>query len=255
MGIHKSNFKSCLIFGATSSIAIQLSSILINNGFRLSLVGRSLTKINATLETLKSCNENISTLANIDFSENPKEYIHKIELLLSTNKYTHIFINHGVMIPHSKLSDEKIFNEFNCNLTSIAVLLTLIESYASQICLKKIIVVGSIAGDMGKEKNPCYDATKAGLHTLCEGFSQRFYRLGVDFLLIKPGNISSPMTDIGREGFLWVTPSYVADQIFKNFDSTKKVLYVPMYWRWIMVIVKMVPMPLFRFLGLGKSNT
>lgn len=255
MDISKSNFKSCLIFGATSSIAIQLSSILIANGFQLSLVGRSLTKMNAILENLKGNHRNISTLANIDFSESPEAYIHKIELLLSRNKYTHIFINHGVMFSHSKLSNENIFNEFNCNLTSIAVLLNLIESYASQIDLKQIIVVGSIAGDMGKEKNPCYDATKAGLHTLCEGFAERFYGLGVDLLLIKPGNISSPMTDIAREGILWATPSYVAHQIFKNFDSTKRVIYVPIYWGWIMTLVKMIPMPLFRFLGLGKSNT
>jgi len=245
----------CLVIGASSSICKKLIPMMLDVNFEVFLINKSPSKMDDLLSEMSEHLTNISYLTNINFSEASGSYSEVISRILIDNKFSHIFINHGVMYFHSELSSEKIFDEFNCNLTSIGVILHLIESNSSHMNLRQIIVVGSIAGDMGKEKNPTYDATKAGLHALCEGYAQRFKRIGINLLLVKPGNIISPMTGFNREGLLWSTPKKVANEIFRFFNSNKRVIYTPGYWWLVMSLVKLLPRKFFLALGLGNSNS
>jgi short-subunit dehydrogenase len=63
---------------------------------------------------------------------------------------------------------------------------------------------------------------------------------------IKPGFVSTPMTRDFRKGFLWATPATVARGIVAAIDRGTPVAYVPGFWRYIMVVVRLVPEGLFR---------
>jgi NAD(P)-dependent dehydrogenase (short-subunit alcohol dehydrogenase family) len=105
-------------------------------------------------------------------------------------------------------------------------------------------VIGSVAGDRGRQSNYPYGAAKAGLERYVEGLQHRF-ALGsgsISAHLVKPGFVDSPMTEgMEKGGPLWATPDQVAQAIWRGVSRGRTVLYVPSYWLSIMAIIRAVP--------------
>jgi short-subunit dehydrogenase len=45
---------------------------------------------------------------------------------------------------------------------------------------------------------------------------------------------------------LWAKPAAVAAQIVKAMDDGKSEVYVPGFWRWIMMIIVLIPNQIFK---------
>ena len=55
----------------------------------------------------------------------------------------------------------------------------------------------------------------------------------------------------GMEGlFLVASPQRVAADIVRAFERGRDVLYTPWFWRWIMLVVKLIPERVFKKLSL-----
>ena len=64
--------------------------------------------------------------------------------------------------------------------------------------------------------------------------------------LVKPGFMDTPMTDhLPKGGPLWATPDAVAQIIRKAVEKKRARIYAPWFWRWILLIIRAVPMPIF----------
>ena len=73
----------------------------------------------------------------------------------------------------------------------------------------------------------------------------------VDVLTIKPGFVDTPMTAaIANKGALWATPERVAAGIVRAIDRRRSVVYLPGFWRGIMLVIRTIPEPLFKKLKL-----
>jgi short-subunit dehydrogenase len=46
--------------------------------------------------------------------------------------------------------------------------------------------------------------------------------------------------------FLVASPEYVAKRILRALDKKRNEIYVPWFWRWIMLIIRHVPEPIFK---------
>lgn len=109
-----------------------------------------------------------------------------------------------------------------------------------------LAVIGSVAGDRGRQSNYLYGATKAGLGVLVEGIAHRLAPSGATAVLIKPGFVDTAMTaHIAKKGALWSSPAKVATLIKRAADRNKPVVYAPGYWRLIMAVIKSVPARIF----------
>jgi decaprenylphospho-beta-D-erythro-pentofuranosid-2-ulose 2-reductase len=107
-------------------------------------------------------------------------------------------------------------------------------------------VIGSVAGDRGRQSNYVYGASKAGLGVLVQGLAHRLSRSGARAVLIKPGFVNTPMTaHIARKGLLWAQPAAIGQAILRAAVKGGPVAYAPFYWRGIMTIVRWVPAPFF----------
>jgi len=109
-----------------------------------------------------------------------------------------------------------------------------------------VVGVGSVAGDRGRIGNYVYGAAKAGFQTYLSGLRNRLTRAGGHVVTVKPGFVDTAMT-WGLPGmFLVASPDAVADDILKAVRKRRNVIYTPFFWRYIMLIIRHIPEPIFK---------
>ena len=102
-----------------------------------------------------------------------------------------------------------------------------------------IAALSSVAGDRGRQSNYIYGAAKAGLSTYLQGLRNRLHHSGVHVCTIKPGFVDTKMT-FGQVPFA-ASPENAARAIVRAVDRRKNVVYVPWFWRYIMLIIRSIP--------------
>jgi NAD(P)-dependent dehydrogenase (short-subunit alcohol dehydrogenase family) len=107
-------------------------------------------------------------------------------------------------------------------------------------------VIGSVAGDRGRQSNYLYGATKGGLERICEGMAHRFAaKKAINVTLVKPGFIDTPMTaHLPKGGPLWASPEKIADVMTRAVKARRVRVYAPWFWRYILLIVRTLPVPI-----------
>jgi short-subunit dehydrogenase len=105
-----------------------------------------------------------------------------------------------------------------------------------------IAIIGSVAGDRGRAVNYVYGAAKALVARYAEGLDHRFAGTKVRVVLIKPGPTDTPMS--GRykaQGRKLATPREVAEAAVRAIEKGQAVVYAPLKWLPIMLILRHLP--------------
>lgn len=110
-----------------------------------------------------------------------------------------------------------------------------------------MVVFSSVAGDRGRKSNYVYGSAKAGLAVFAQGLAHDMAQSGPRVLIVKPGFVSTAMTaGMNRSGPLWAKPEDVARRVVKAVRTGKgPILYAPWFWRWIMLVIRLVPASIF----------
>lgn len=236
-----------LIIGATSAMAEQCARLWARRGDTLFLVGRNKERLSVISADLKvrgaeQVYEQTADLNAIDQLTTLIENVYSILKNIDT-----------VLIAHGTLSDQEAcqksikitLDEIQTNALSTIALLTLLANHFEQQGQGTIAVISSVAGDRGRASNYVYGSAKAMVTAFTSGLRQRLATVGVNVLTIKPGFVDTPMTASFKKGLLWAQPDTVAQQIVKAIDQKKAVVYVPGFWRWIMLIIQHIPNIIF----------
>lgn len=105
-----------------------------------------------------------------------------------------------------------------------------------------MVGISSVAGDRGRKSNYVYGSAKAALTVYLSGLRNRLYDSQVHVLTVKPGFVATKMTagmDLPEK--LTAQPENVAVDIYKAQQKNKNVLYTKWIWRWVMLIIRMIP--------------
>ncbi len=115
-----------------------------------------------------------------------------------------------------------------------------------------IIGLSSVAGDRGRVGNPVYNASKAALDSYLEALRNRLARHGVTVLTAKPGYVRTSMIEGTPIPPLIpvTTPDEAARQILDAAAAGQRVVYIPGWWRAIMLIIRAIPAPVFERLNI-----
>ncbi|WP_415405216.1 SDR family NAD(P)-dependent oxidoreductase [Tateyamaria sp. SN3-11] len=156
------------------------------------------------------------------------------------------FLAYGQLTDQDRVQGENDYlsAQLSVNFNSAAAWLETLARRFERQGHGQCIVVGSVAGDRGRQSNYAYGAAKAGLAVFVQGMQHRFAGASdIRFLLVKPGFVDTPMTDHieGKGGPLWATPDQVGQHILKAVKRGKLQLYTPWFWAIIMWIIRAVP--------------
>lgn len=162
----------------------------------------------------------------------------------------------GVLIAHGLLPDEARARtdaayaklSMDVNFTSCVALLVPLANAFEARKSGWLAVIGSVAGDRGRQSNYTYGAAKAGLATYLQGLRNRLQPAGVPVLTIKPGFVDTPMTvgKINPKSPLVASPEKVAGDIDRAIRRRADVLYTPWFWWGILSIVNSIPEFVFK---------
>ena len=242
-----------LIIGATSAIAQATARIMAARGDALILVGRSEEKLKAVADDLL-----VRGAERVDFTAMDANETGKHEPLIGTvyemlGGLDTVLIAHGIL-PDQEAS-QKDYDEaaqsLNTNFMSVVSFLTPIANRFEEQKHGCIAVISSVAGDRGRQSNYVYGTAKAAVSTFLSGLRNRLSKSGVAVVDIRPGFVDTPMTaEFEKKGFLWAKPEAIAKGIIKAIDKKKDIVYLPFFWRWIMLIIRCIPERIFKKLGL-----
>ncbi len=113
-------------------------------------------------------------------------------------------------------------------------------------------MIGSVAGDRGRQSNYVYGASKGMVAIFLQGLRNRLAKSGVAVVTIKPGFVDTPMTAaIARRGARsgrGRRPSPRASSARSHVGAD--VVYLPGFWRLIMMVIRSIPERIFKKLSL-----
>lgn len=240
-----------LVLGATSAIARATAAALAARGYALYLAGRDEDELERSATDL-ALRYDVKTLHGVfdaERTESHGEFFARV--LLATDGIE------GVVMAVGYLGDQRAARDFpaaqrvfQANLVGPASLLAQCASHLEQRRGGFIVGISSVAGDRGRQSNYVYGAAKAGLSRYLQGLRNRLYPAGVTVLDVKPGFVDTAMT-FGLPGmFLVASPELVGERIARAVEKGRDTLYVPWFWRYIMLIIRAIPEPLFKRLKL-----
>jgi decaprenylphospho-beta-D-erythro-pentofuranosid-2-ulose 2-reductase len=132
------------------------------------------------------------------------------------------------------------------NFTGAASIISICANYFEPLHRGFIIGISSVAGDRGRQSNYVYGAAKGALSLYLQGLRNRLHPSGVRVVTVKPGFVDTAMT-YGLPGlFLVASPRDIGERIVAALDRSADVVYLPWFWRYIMLIIKHIPEPVFK---------
>jgi len=239
--------KRALIIGATSAIAESLAGQLAKAGASLFLAGRSAEKLELIARDLKVRHGVEVEIAAIDFDDFDQ---HAPLIDRAAERLGGLDL---AVICHGSLPDQKACErdwrlteaEFRVNCLSAISFLGHLANRFEQQRAGCLIAISSVAGDRGRQSNYVYGAAKAGLSAFLQGLRNRLYPAGVRVVTVKPGFVDTPMTAHLKKGLLMASPETVVRDILRAAESGNCELYTPWFWRWIMLVIKVIPERIF----------
>ena len=112
-----------------------------------------------------------------------------------------------------------------------------------------LCVFSSVAGERGRKPVVLYGAAKAGLTRYLEGLDHRFRAAGLRTVCVKPGFVRTSMTDGLPAPPFAGEPEGVARRVLKAIDAGTPVVYAPGAWRWVMLVIRLLPRFVMRRVG------
>ncbi len=240
------------ILGATSAIAHETAKWFAPDNAEFFLVGRSQEKLETIANDLKVRGAKRVDSYTVDLADLDRHQALLDQTVATLEQVDILLIAHGTL-GNQQLCEQSVaetLKEFSNNCTSVISLLTLYANFFEQQKHGTIAVISSVAGDRGRQSNYVYGTSKAAITAFLQGLRGRLAKSNVHVLTIKPGLIDTPMTAELKKGPLMASARSVGAGIYKAIQHKKEVIYLPAFWRPIMLVVKSIPERIFKRLAI-----
>lgn len=239
--------KNILVVGATSAIAQAIVRHWTSEAEKIMLWARSADRLEAVATDLRV--RGAREVASRAF-EIADDELHEAAFQDVIATFGHLDL---VLIAHGSGTDQEtavkdfefVRRELQVNLISTLSLLTWCANYFEPRRSGCIAVITSVAGDRGRRSNYVYGTAKAAVSTFLQGLRHRLHESDVQVVTIKPGFVDTPMTAHLPKTLLFATPDRVAVDVVKGIRAGRLVIYTPWFWRYILLIIKVIPERLF----------
>ncbi len=242
-----------LVVGATSGIARALATQLAAQGKPLVLAARDsdeTERIAADLRVRHGISIWTRVFDAVDFSSH-REFL---QSCLALGPLEGVFLCHGYMPEQAQAEADFAVaaKTFDINFASYVSLLSELSPHFRARGEGYICALSSVAGDRGRQSNYVYGAAKAALSTYLAGLRNQLHACGVVVTTVKPGFVDTAMTwgILSPDSPLVASPQRIARDAIRAVTARRNVVYTPWFWRWIMLIIRSIPEPIFKRLRL-----
>ncbi len=243
--------RNVLILGATSAIARGVAMAFASLGDNLYLASRDLDELQRIASDLR-VRYDISVHTGLFDANKPETHTAFFQQVVGTMGNLD-----GIALAFGLMGDQISAREFDVaekiimsNYTGAVSILGLSANYLEARKAGFIIGITSVAGDRGRQSNYVYGSAKGALSLYLQGLRNRLYPVNVRVLTIKPGFVDTAMT-FGLPGmFLVASPATIGKKIVESLNKSADVIYLPFFWRYIMLIIKHIPEFIFKRLKL-----
>lgn len=240
--------KRIVIVGATSAIAEATARILAQQDARFFLVARNKERLALVAADLALRSSHEPGMYIMDCSDWTMHQAMLDAALAHLGGLDGLILAYGDLPDQARCqSDMKALRQaLETNLLSACTILQLAANHMASQGHGVLVGISSVAGDRGRQSNYVYGAAKAGLAAFLSGLRNQLQAKGVRVVTVKPGFVDSPMTKDLSKNALWAQPEQVGRAIAQAMAGRRGgVVYAPWFWRWIMLVVRAIPEPLF----------
>lgn len=239
-----------LIIGGNSDIGFEIAKEFYkNNNNNLYLTTQPNKKITKDINQLKNHKNRLKLIKFdlLEFNDHKKFYNAldpKPDLVICS---AGMFLNSEQILSNFELKEKMI----NTNFTGYASILDIIIDDFKRKNNGCIIGISSVAGDRGRASNYMYGSTKSAFSSYLSGLRNSLKKFNINIITIKPGFVRTKMTNnIKMNKYLTATPEKVAKDVHKAWKRKRDIVYTPWYWKYIIIIIKIIPEKIFKKMNL-----
>ena len=230
-----------LILGSTSDIAKATAREYAKHGYDLYLAARNSDELKEFVDDITIRTQRTIKLVELDILDYKS---HQAFYNSLDEKPLGVISAIGYLGEQEKAQED--FTEaqqiMDTNYTGIVSLFNIIANDFEKRKSGFIIGISSVAGDRGRKSNYIYGSAKAAFTAYLSGLRNRLYDAQVHVLTVKPGFVATKMTKgMSLPEKLTAQPEEVAEDIYKAQQKGKNVLYTKWMWRYVMLVIKMIP--------------
>jgi decaprenylphospho-beta-D-erythro-pentofuranosid-2-ulose 2-reductase len=242
-----------LVLGATSGIGRHIAAAFARRGHDLYVTGRDRQEADRIARDLQLRYEVRVVADTLDARDlaSHEQFVGRV-VEASGGRLAGAVVAFG-LLPEQDVAARDVETAravIDVNFTGAVSLLTRIADHMCGAGSGFLVGVGSVAGDRGRQSNYVYGSAKGALAVYLQGLRNRLWRHGVRVVTVKPGFVDTAMT-YGLPGmFLVAPPERVGEAVARAVDRGRDVVYVPWFWRWVMLVIRLLPERVFKRLRL-----
>lgn len=235
-----------LILGAASDMAIATAEKFASQGFHIQLAARNIHRLHPLQSDLAiKYNSRVSVheFDALDF-ESHRQFFAGLNPKPEITICVFGYLGDNEKAASDWTETSKILHT---NFTGAVSILNVVAQHYISVKEGVIAGIASVAGERGRQSNYMYGSAKAGFIAYLSGLRNRLYREGVHVATVQPGFVFTKMTeDLALPKMLTATPAEVAEVVYTAVQKRKNIVYVKWFWKWIMLIIKLIPEFIFK---------
>lgn len=239
-----------LILGATSDIAMALAHRFAQAGCHITLAARNSARLAETVMDLQirhSITAEAVEFDALDFVGHAAFY----NGLATKPDVAIVVFGYLGQQPTAQTDFAEAHKIIDSNYTGAVSILNIIANDFEQRHSGIIIGISSVAGDRGRQSNYIYGSAKAGFTAYLSGLRNRLVKAGVHIITVKPGFVRTKMTaGMPLPAPVTAKPQRVASDVFNAYTKQSNQIYTLWMWKFIMLIIRHIPEPIFKKMNL-----
>jgi len=238
-----------IVVGATRGMGRALARLMAERGDALCLLGRDAGELETSAHDLLARGaRGPVTTARLDLAE-PAGFDAALDAAdRAVGGFDALVVTAGDFAPQEALGRDpaRLRRLLDLNFTAAAVLC---QQAAERLAGRgggTICAFSSVAGDKARRSNYLYGASKAGLSAFLEGLYLAYGDRGVRVVCVRPGFVRTAMTAGLPVPPFAGDPDSVARVVLRAIDRGAPVVYAPPIWRWVMLVMRLLPRSVMR---------
>ena len=230
---------NAIVFGATSGIGLQLTNMLIKDGYKVAITGRRIK----LLEDIKKNYSNHIIIKQHDVKDVAQSEAVFQELVTELEIIDLIIHSSGVGYENPELNWDKEHDTILTNVLGATKIYDLSFKLFQKQGFGHLAAISSIASLRGNRESPAYFASKAYQVNYLESlyFKSKEIKGGkVHITDIRPGFVDTKMA-LGDSIFWMSSLEKASNQIYRAIKRKKRKVYISRRWNVIAWVLKIVP--------------